>query len=94
MNFLQYRISNVKYNITSGTGYPVPDKSAPVYITVGDGGNQEGLASKYEGQIWLGYVWQFYIACSLDLQNFAGLTIRSQTTLRTGRPVMGIRLCN
>lgn len=42
-----YRISNIKYNITSGTRYPVPDNSAPVYITVGDGGNQEGLASKF-----------------------------------------------
>jgi len=42
-----YRISNVNYNITSGNRYPVPDKSAPVYITVGDGGNQEGLASRF-----------------------------------------------
>ena len=46
--YLQYRISNVNYNITSGNRYPVPDKSAPVYITVGDGGNQEGLASRWE----------------------------------------------
>ncbi|XP_057417485.1 bifunctional purple acid phosphatase 26 [Lotus japonicus] len=42
-----YRISNIEYNITSGNRYPVPDKSAPVYITVGDGGNQEGLASRF-----------------------------------------------
>ncbi|CAM8960177.1 unnamed protein product [Rhodiola kirilowii] len=42
-----YRISNVHYNVTSGLSYPVPDKSAPVYITVGDGGNQEGLASRF-----------------------------------------------
>ncbi|KAJ3679148.1 hypothetical protein LUZ60_017159 [Juncus effusus] len=42
-----YRISNINYNITSGNRYPVPDKWAPVYITVGDGGNQEGLASKF-----------------------------------------------
>ncbi|XP_068636632.1 phosphoenolpyruvate phosphatase-like isoform X2 [Aristolochia californica] len=42
-----YRISNLHYNITSGDRYPVPDKSAPVYITVGDGGNQEGLAGKF-----------------------------------------------
>lgn len=42
-----YRISNIDYNITSGSSYPVPDKSAPVYITVGDGGNQEGLASRF-----------------------------------------------
>ncbi|KAK1413983.1 hypothetical protein QVD17_29720 [Tagetes erecta] len=42
-----YRISNIHYNITGGISYPVPDKSAPVYITVGDGGNQEGLASRF-----------------------------------------------
>ncbi|KAL9660648.1 hypothetical protein QQ045_025465 [Rhodiola kirilowii] len=42
-----YRISNVHYNVTSGFSYPVPDKSAPVYITVGDGGNQEGLDSGF-----------------------------------------------
>lgn len=42
-----YRISNTRYNITSGDRYPVPDKSAPVYITVGDGGNQEGLADRF-----------------------------------------------
>lgn len=42
-----YRISNINYNITSGNRYPIPDKSAPVYITVGDGGNQEGLAERF-----------------------------------------------
>ncbi|MQL83088.1 hypothetical protein Taro_015583 [Colocasia esculenta] len=42
-----YRISNINYNITTGDRYPVPDKSAPVYITVGDGGNQEGLAGRF-----------------------------------------------
>ncbi|XP_039132006.1 LOW QUALITY PROTEIN: phosphoenolpyruvate phosphatase-like [Dioscorea cayenensis subsp. rotundata] len=42
-----YRISNIKYNVTSGARYPLPDKSAPVYITVGDGGNQEGLAGRF-----------------------------------------------
>nr|BAA92365.1 purple acid phosphatase [Landoltia punctata] len=40
-----YRISNVAYNITDGKCTPTSDLSAPVYITVGDGGNQEGLAS-------------------------------------------------
>ncbi|XP_044464881.1 bifunctional purple acid phosphatase 26-like [Mangifera indica] len=42
-----YRISNVNYNVSSGDRYPVADKSAPVYITVGDGGNQEGLAGSF-----------------------------------------------
>ncbi|KAL5547747.1 hypothetical protein UlMin_002978 [Ulmus minor] len=42
-----YRISNIRYNVTSGYPYPVPDKSAPVYITVGDGGNKAGLASRF-----------------------------------------------
>ncbi|KAK3039972.1 hypothetical protein RJ639_027162 [Escallonia herrerae] len=43
-----YRISNMHYNVSGGDRYPVPDKSAPVYITVGDGGNQEGLASRFQ----------------------------------------------
>ncbi|XP_008242837.1 PREDICTED: bifunctional purple acid phosphatase 26 [Prunus mume] len=42
-----YRISNIHYNITSGDQNPIPDNSAPVYITVGDGGNQEGLAGRF-----------------------------------------------
>ncbi|KAG2691450.1 hypothetical protein I3843_08G010300 [Carya illinoinensis] len=42
-----YRISNIHYNVSSGDRYPVPDESAPVYITVGDGGNQEGLAGRF-----------------------------------------------
>lgn len=46
LSCFQYRISNVNYNITSGNRYPIPDKGAPVYITVGDGGNQEGLAAR------------------------------------------------
>ncbi|CAH9136115.1 unnamed protein product [Cuscuta epithymum] len=42
-----YRISNIHYNVTTGIAHPLPDKSAPVYITVGDGGNQEGLAARF-----------------------------------------------
>ncbi|KAI3894481.1 hypothetical protein MKX03_013812 [Papaver bracteatum] len=42
-----HRISNIHYNVSAGDAYPVPDKSAPVYLTVGDGGNQEGLASTF-----------------------------------------------
>lgn len=42
-----YRISNIHYSVSSGDPYPVPDESAPVYITVGDGGNQEGLAGRF-----------------------------------------------
>lgn len=42
-----YRISNIKYNASSGNTNPIPDKSAPVYVTVGDGGNQEGLAQRF-----------------------------------------------
>ena len=42
----QYRISNIKFNVSSGPAYPVPDKSAPIYVTVGDGGNKEGLAER------------------------------------------------
>lgn len=42
-----YRISNIEYNVSSGDRNPVPDRSAPLYITVGDGGNQEGLAGRF-----------------------------------------------
>ncbi|KAK4483695.1 hypothetical protein RD792_010897 [Penstemon davidsonii] len=41
------RISNVQYNITNGLSTPIRDASAPVYITIGDGGNIEGLADSY-----------------------------------------------
>ncbi|XP_076897541.1 purple acid phosphatase 2-like [Bidens hawaiensis] len=39
------RISNIAYNIVNGECTPVHDQSAPVYITIGDGGNTEGLAN-------------------------------------------------
>ncbi|KAM0017932.1 putative Acid phosphatase [Helianthus debilis subsp. tardiflorus] len=42
-----HRISNIEYDVTGGVSCPVPDKSAPIYITIGDGGNQEGLASSF-----------------------------------------------
>ncbi|KAL0308406.1 UNVERIFIED_CONTAM: Purple acid phosphatase 25 [Sesamum radiatum] len=41
------RISNLKYNITNGLSTPVSDASAPVYITIGDGGNIEGIADNF-----------------------------------------------
>ncbi|MCL7052339.1 hypothetical protein MKW94_029982 [Papaver nudicaule] len=39
------RVSNIAYNIVNGVCSPVNDQSAPVYITIGDGGNLEGLAT-------------------------------------------------
>jgi len=42
------RISNIQYNITDGMSTPVKDQNAPVYITIGDGGNIEGIANKYK----------------------------------------------
>ncbi|KAA8536066.1 hypothetical protein F0562_028544 [Nyssa sinensis] len=39
------RVSNIAYNIVNGICAPVSDQSAPVYITIGDGGNIEGLAT-------------------------------------------------
>ncbi|MBA0836893.1 hypothetical protein Goarm_009083 [Gossypium armourianum] len=38
------RISNIAYNIVNGMCTPVDDQSAPVYITIGDGGNHDGPA--------------------------------------------------
>uniref|UniRef100_A0ACD5ZTM8 Uncharacterized protein n=1 Tax=Avena sativa TaxID=4498 RepID=A0ACD5ZTM8_AVESA len=40
-----HRISNVAYNVINGLCTPIRDQSAPVYITIGDGGNQGGLAT-------------------------------------------------
>ncbi|GAB4837869.1 prolyl aminopeptidase [Ancistrocladus abbreviatus] len=39
------RVSNIEYNIVNGICKPIDDQSAPVYITIGDGGNLEGLAT-------------------------------------------------
>jgi hypothetical protein len=39
------RVSNIAYNVINGICAPVKDLSAPVYITIGDGGNLEGLAT-------------------------------------------------
>nr|DAD40374.1 TPA_asm: hypothetical protein HUJ06_014697 [Nelumbo nucifera] len=41
------RISNIAYNITNRECTPVRDPSAPVYVTIGDGGNIEGIASRF-----------------------------------------------
>ncbi|EOY14888.1 Purple acid phosphatase 10 isoform 2 [Theobroma cacao] len=38
------RVSNIAYNIVNGMCTPVNDQSAPVYITIGDGGNHDGPA--------------------------------------------------
>ncbi|KAK4761321.1 hypothetical protein SAY87_006214 [Trapa incisa] len=38
-------VSNVAYSIVNGQCTPINDPSAPVYITIGDGGNVEGLAN-------------------------------------------------
>ncbi|KAJ4754527.1 Purple acid phosphatase [Rhynchospora pubera] len=40
-----HRISNIAYDIVNKNCTPVPNEDAPVYITIGDGGNIEGLAS-------------------------------------------------
>ncbi|GJN17550.1 hypothetical protein PR202_gb04627 [Eleusine coracana subsp. coracana] len=39
------RILNIAYNMVNGLCTPIPNQSALVYITIGDGGNQEGLAT-------------------------------------------------
>ncbi|XP_059647637.1 purple acid phosphatase-like [Cornus florida] len=40
-----HRVSNIAFNVVNGICSPVSDQSAPVYITIGDGGNVEGLAT-------------------------------------------------
>lgn len=39
-----FPVSNIKYNITNGACIPEVNPASPTYITVGDGGNIEGLA--------------------------------------------------
>uniref|UniRef100_A0A453M6S9 Acid phosphatase n=1 Tax=Aegilops tauschii subsp. strangulata TaxID=200361 RepID=A0A453M6S9_AEGTS len=41
------RFSNVAYNIVNGKATPVRDLDAPVYVTIGDGGNIEGIANNF-----------------------------------------------
>lgn len=40
-------MSNIAYNVVNGLCTPRSDQSAPVYITIGDGGNLEGLIKSY-----------------------------------------------
>ncbi|KGN62641.1 purple acid phosphatase 2 [Cucumis sativus] len=40
------RISNIEYNLVNGLCSPVRNINAPVYITIGDGGNSEGLVTE------------------------------------------------
>ncbi|KAJ6412090.1 hypothetical protein OIU84_005200 [Salix udensis] len=39
------RISNIAYNVVNGLCTPIRDQFAPIYITIGDGGNLEGLVT-------------------------------------------------
>ncbi|KAG0466927.1 hypothetical protein HPP92_018507 [Vanilla planifolia] len=43
--WFEERVSNIAYNIVNGQCTPILHHSAPVYITIGDGGNLEGLAT-------------------------------------------------
>ncbi|KAJ6707922.1 PURPLE ACID PHOSPHATASE [Salix viminalis] len=42
------RISNIAYNILNGRCVPVRDLTAPVYITIGDGGKYRRLGDKHD----------------------------------------------
>jgi hypothetical protein len=42
-----FPVSNVLYNITNGVCIPKLNPAAPTYITIGDGGNIEGLAGLF-----------------------------------------------
>ncbi|KAK2630785.1 hypothetical protein QOZ80_UnG0725840 [Eleusine coracana subsp. coracana] len=45
-DYVQNRILNIAYNMVNDLCTPIPDQSVLVYITIGDGGNQEGLPTK------------------------------------------------
>lgn len=40
-----HRVSNIAYTLVNGACSPVANENAPIYITIGDGGNIEGLAN-------------------------------------------------
>lgn len=42
-----YPVSNIHYNITNGLCTPQVNESAPTYVTIGDGGNIEGIAGTF-----------------------------------------------
>lgn len=42
-----HRVSNVAYDIVNGKSTPVRNADAPVYVTIGDGGNIEGIADNF-----------------------------------------------
>jgi acid phosphatase type 7 len=42
-----HRVSNVAYDIINARCTPVRTRDAPVYVTVGDGGNIEGIADNF-----------------------------------------------
>ncbi|CAL4890661.1 unnamed protein product [Urochloa decumbens] len=42
-----HRVSNVAYDIVNGKSTPARDAAAPVYVTIGDGGNIEGIADNF-----------------------------------------------
>lgn len=72
----QYRISNISYNVTSSHSYHIPYNAAhaPVYITVGDGGNPEDVAGRYAELFFLHFNAQvgFYVY-SLDFPTLIGI---------------------
>ncbi|KAF2909021.1 hypothetical protein DAI22_12g225200 [Oryza sativa Japonica Group] len=41
------RFANIDYNIVNGKATPAANVDAPVYITIGDGGNIEGIANNF-----------------------------------------------
>ena len=42
-----HRVSNVAYDVVNGKSTPARDAAAPVYVTIGDGGNIEGIADNF-----------------------------------------------
>ncbi|KAA3472897.1 bifunctional purple acid phosphatase 26-like [Gossypium australe] len=65
------KVSNLKYKVqlSSGERYPVPKKSTPVYITIGDGGNQEGLAGRSPTREYSAFREASYGHSTLEIQN-------------------------
>lgn len=67
----QERVSNVRYNITNRLSTPIRDINAPMYITIGDGGNIEGLANRWVSS----YLWYSLNFVRLNLKSEKGIVL-------------------
>lgn len=81
----QERVSNIAYNITNGLCTPISDQSAPVYVTIGDGGNLEGLVTEY---VLFTFMSNLFISIDRKVGKFTGFFAVVQND-RTAAKLLG-----